>query len=319
MSLKYQFQFIQAMRNHFNSKGFLDVLTPPVTENPGMETHIHPFELYSINSGKRTNKFLHTSPEFFMKELLAKEEFDNIFTINYCFRDEPKSPIHRPQFLMCEWYRKNEQYGVIKDDVIDLVTDLSKKSRELGLPVKESFNKSDFQKTTVSELFQSILKIQILDFLETKELKKLIEKDFKNVPLPISDCSWDDYFFLLLLNEIEPVIAKEKAIFIDEYPAPLAALSTLKPSDARVCQRFELYIRGVEIANCFNELTNFKTQKDRFSFQAKEKKEIYNYSLPNPKRFLKVIENGYPSSSGIALGIERLFASLIETDSIFFD
>ncbi len=319
MSLKYQFQFIQAMRNHFVSKGFLDVLTPPVTENPGMETHIHPFELYSINSSKRTNSFLHTSPEFFMKELLSKEEFDKIFTITYCFRDEQASPIHRPQFLMCEWYRKHENYSSIKEDVIDLTVDLSQRAQALAMPVKEKFQKSDFQTATVRELFIDILNIDILNFLNTKELKKLIEKNFKSVPLPNTDCTWDDYFFLLFLNEIEPIIAKEKAIFVDEYPAPLAALSTLKPEDKRVCQRFELFIRGVEIANCFNELTDYNSQKERFELQAFEKKEAYNYTLPSPKRFLKVIEDGYPNSSGIALGIERLFASIVKSEKIFFD
>ncbi|MCO4753987.1 MAG: hypothetical protein KC478_05875, partial [Bacteriovoracaceae bacterium] len=112
MRLKYQFALIQAIRNYFTEMGFVDVMTPPMVENPGMETHIHPFEVFSKYKGKSTNQYLHTSPEFHMKELLSLEEeqLDNIFNISYCFRDEPSSPIHRSQFLMLEWYRKNERY-----------------------------------------------------------------------------------------------------------------------------------------------------------------------------------------------------------------
>lgn len=316
MSIKYQFQFIQAMRNHFNKNDFLDVITPPMVENPGMETHIHPFEVFSARDRKTTSKYLHTSPEFLMKELLSKNEFEKIFTISYCFRNEPISPIHREQFLICEWYRKGAHYLDIMKDVEDLIISLSNNSL---IPAKEKFQRSDFQRVTIKDLFQQVLNIDILEYPVASELAKLIKSDFKSVPLPSSECSWDDYFFLLFLNLIEPVISNEKAIFLYEYPEQLSALSTLKKDDNRVCERFELYIRGTEICNCFNELTDINIQKERFNKQEIEKKKIYNYSLPTPRRFLNTIENGYPSSSGIALGVERLFGAITAAETIFFD
>ena len=107
MRLRYQFELTQLIRNYFGQQGFLDVLTPPAVENPGMEVHIHPFQIHSVFHKKLNSVYLHTSPEFCMKELLTKEDenLHNIFTISYCFRDEPSSPIHRSQFLMLEWYR----------------------------------------------------------------------------------------------------------------------------------------------------------------------------------------------------------------------
>ncbi len=304
------------MRNFFQTKGFLDVLTPPIVENPGMEVHIHPFEVIRSKTKEPLNKYLHTSPEFLMKELLSSEDFEKIFTISYCFRDEPSSPIHRNQFLMCEWYRKNERYESIMQDVQDLLIYLSKNT---PLKLKETFSLEDFQKVTVQELFNEYLNFDILDFDSAQELKKKIEKDFKDVPLPSVDCSWDDYFFLLFLNKIETKLHNYKSLFIYEYPQQLSALSTLKKEDPRVCERFELYIRGVEICNCFNELTDFKIQKERFELQEIEKENLYNYKLNKPSRFLNIINNGYPQSAGIALGVERLFSSLVETESIFFD
>src|SRR5687767_3032706 len=109
------FHLQQAIRDFFLERGFMDVLTPPMVPNPGMETHIHPFRVWSERGRAPTPFYLHTSPEFCMKELLS-EGMERIFTLSYCFRDEPSSPIHRPQFLMLEWYRANARYETIMDD-----------------------------------------------------------------------------------------------------------------------------------------------------------------------------------------------------------
>lgn len=318
--LKYQFATIQAIRNFFNSKGFTDVLTPPIVQNPGMETHIHPFEVTSKLTGKNLNKYLHTSPEFHMKKILSEnDDLDKIFTIAYCFRDEPTSPIHREQFIMCEWYRKNETYQKIMDDVESLILSVQNSLSSMGLSPKLNLKSSEFQRATVQEVFLEILGIDILNFLDKTDLKRKIELDFKDVPLPTIDCAWDDYFFLLFLNKIEPYFENIKSLLLYEFPAPLSALSTLKESDKRVCERFEVYLKGVELCNCFNELTDINEQKKRFDFQAYEKKSLYNYSLPEPNEFYSTLENGYPKSSGIALGVERLLYSLYQIDNPFFN
>ncbi|MBL7663758.1 MAG: hypothetical protein JNM93_01400, partial [Bacteriovoracaceae bacterium] len=159
MRLKYQFQLIQAIRDFFLKEEFIDVLTPPMVENPGMETHIHPFEVMSKIQGKALNRYLHTSPEFAMKKLISlqDEELDKIFQISYCFRDEPSSEIHRNQFLMLEWYRKNARYEKIMDDCEALITWCLKDLQKKSLPVK--FQKLNFTKLTVQELFQKTIQI----------------------------------------------------------------------------------------------------------------------------------------------------------------
>ncbi len=321
MRLRYQFALVQAIRNYFTQNGFIDVLTPPMVQNPGMETHIHPFEVFSKKNNKSSGQFLHTSPEFHMKELLSLEEegFDKIFNISYCFRDEPSSPIHRSQFLMLEWYRKNERYEKIMEDCENLVRHCLQELENSGSPIKKSLQNFSPVKATVQELIKDECKFDILNFLDTSELKRKIEKDFKDVPLPSSDCAWDDYFFLLFLNKVEPKFESIPYLLLYEFPAPLAALSTLKQDEPRVCERFEIYMNGVELCNCFNELTDLEMQKKRFKQQEVDKKRLYGYELPKPEVLYSALEKGLPPSAGVALGVERLLANLTGVVNPFYN
>jgi lysyl-tRNA synthetase class 2 len=318
MSRRHLFDLIQIIRNYFGEQGFLDVLTPPAVENPGMEVHIHPFQLHSVQNNSLKPLYLHTSPEFCMKELLGGEEgLDKIFSISYCFRDEPESPIHRPQFLMLEWYRKNERYESIMQDTEELIQTVINQGQKKGLPVRPELIGKKLIKKTMSELFREELNIEILNYLDMDSIKKLL-KNFPEVPVPTAELEWDDYFFLLYLNKIEPVISKYPLLMITEFPAPLSALSTLKKDEPRVCERFEIYVNGIELCNCFNELTDAKEQRKRFKLQNELKQKIYHYQLPTPSKFYLVMDKGLPPSAGIALGVERLLSSIFKIDNPFF-
>jgi lysyl-tRNA synthetase class 2 len=315
MRLRYQFELIQLIRNFFGQQGFLDVLTPPAVENPGMEVHIHPFQLHSVVKNEVIPSYLHTSPEFALKDLLSRpeENLDKVFSISYCFRDEPKSLVHRSQFLMLEWYRKHERYEQIMQDTQDLI----QYCLNSQLPVRKELKNKTMVKKTMQQLFQEILNIDILEYLDVPSIKNLLKR-FPDVPVPATECEWDDYFFLLYLNRIEPEISKIPMLMVYEFPAPLSALSTLKKTDPRVCERFEVYINGIELCNCFNELTDVQEQKKRFAEQNILKQRLYRYQLPEPKKFYSAMERGLPPSAGIALGVERLFLALCDVENPFF-
>jgi lysyl-tRNA synthetase class 2 len=315
MRLRYQFELIQIIRNYFGEQGFLDVLTPPAVENPGMEVHIHPFQLHSVHMKKLNPLYLHTSPEFCMKELLS-EGFQKIFSLSYCFRDEPKSPIHRPQFLMLEWYRSHERYEAIMKDVEGLIQYALKEGEKKSFPLR--FTNPVLVTKTMQDLFEEELGIDILNFLEVPSIKELLKK-YPDVPVPEIEMEWDDYFFLLYLNKIEPAVTKYPILMITEFPAPLSALSTLKKDDPRVCERFEVYINGIELCNCFNELTDAPEQRRRFQMQNELKKKLYGYTLPEPSAFYKTMDRGFPPSAGIALGVERLLHSLFNVEEPFYN
>lgn len=320
MRLRYQLELTQAIRNFFNKEGFIDVITPPIVENPGMEVHVHPYEVYSAKTKESKNLFLHTSPEFKLKKLLSdykQERIENIFSISYCFRDEQNSPIHRNQFLMLEWYRVNEHYTKIMDDVESLITSTHKHLKTFGAPVKEITPK--LERITCQNLIKKYTDIDILELLDKNELIKTIKTKLPKIHLPSIELEWDDYFYLIFLNYIEPNLKDYPALLIYEFPSPLAALSTLKAEDPRVCERFEVYLNGVELCNCFNELTDLKEQQARFDLQNQDKKRIYNYNLNEPSEFYSALEKGLPKSSGVALGVERLLYSLIDIENPFWD
>ncbi len=318
--LKAQFDLLWAIRDFFSRQAFIDVLTPPMVENPGMETHIHPFQVAHAKSSTLTAHYLQTSPEFHMKELLSLG-FNDLYTISYCFRDEPVASHHRPQFLMLEWYRKGAHYTQIMQDCQELFSFCLNCLEQKNNSIDSDLKNCKFERATVQELFLDMLNVDILEFLNTDDLKKLIKLNFKDVPLPSlgEKLSWDDYYFLLFLNKIEPHLAHYPYLILYEFPNHLSALSTLKKEDPRVCERFEIYSKGVELCNCFNELTDLKIQKERFNYQALEKKSLYHYELPKPNVLYQSLERGLPASAGIAMGVERLLKVLTGVENPFWD
>lgn len=318
-NLKNLMALQQVIRDFFRNQQFQEVLTPPMVSNPGMEVHIHPFEVFSKKDKTSKNLYLHTSPEFYMKELLSKG-FEKIFTMSYCFRDEPSSTLHRSQFVMLEWYRTEARYTQIMDDLENLILFSIEAFQKMGKSLNPNLpaNQPVFERRTIQEIFQEILSVDILEYLDVNSLRQLIQKNFKDVPLPPEELSFEDLFFLLFLNKIEPELKKYPFLILYEYPAELRTLSTLKESDPRVCERFEMYAFGIELCNCFQELENLEEQKKLFEKQALEKEELYGYKLPQATILYQALEKGINGSSGVALGVERLLMILTGQEDVFF-
>jgi len=310
--LKLFFKFQQEIRNYFIKNDFIEIITPPAVQNPGMEPHIHPFKLYSVNKKEEYPFYLQTSPEFKMKELLSFD-FQNIFTLSYSFRDEPDSSTHRFQFLMLEFYRSEQSYEKIMKDSFDLINSLN-----MIFNNQETF---DYNEISVQEIFLEILRVDLNDLLEKKSIYEFILKQYgKLITESIESYSWEDLFFIIFLNEIEPQLKKYKFLILKDYPAQLAALSEIYnegPFKDKYCKRFEIYMSGLEIGNCFQELTEIKEQQKRFNSDASLQKDLYNYTLPTPTEFYNTLERGLPRSSGIAIGVERLFSIITKTDDPF--
>ena len=307
------FHTVRLIRDFFTKHEFLETPTPPLVSSPGMEAHLHPFKVESRDHNLKL--FLHTSPEFYMKELLSFG-YQKIYSLGYCFRDEPSSSTHRLQFLMLEWYRANTHYNQIKEDTLELIefvrAGLEKEKVEVVEKLKPTHK-------TVDQLFQEILNFSILDYLDVESLKNLIHKDYKSIAGPTfleEQWPWEDYFHLLFLNKIEPSFKEFDLLILDEFPAPLAALSTLKKDQPEVCERFEVYLKGIELCNCFNELTDINEQKKRYNEESKKRLALYKEEIPTPKVLFDALERGLPPSSGIALGVERLVLGLSKNSNI---
>ncbi len=297
-NLEQRLLFINKIRTFFAQNQFISVDSPPIVDNPGMEPHIHPFQV--------NDKYLHTSPEFRMKEVLAKTGLSSIYSLGYCFRKEPQSPIHRTQFLMLEWYRTHSSLLNLINDISNLCTYLTGSEVELKV-------------SSMKEIFLEFLEIDILEYITVESIQKLLTEKFPSLlPNNKENLYWDDYFFLLFLNHIEPKLKKYPYLIITDFPAPLSALAEISELDKRVAKRFEFYVNGVEVANAFHELRDVAEQGYRFKKYQEQKQSEYDYTLPWPNRFLENLEH-LPQSVGIALGVERLFGELTRQKEIFWD
>lgn len=303
-NMKIRAQVENGIRNFFLTRDFENVSTPLLVPCPGMEPHIRPFEL-------TTGAFLPTSPEFAMKKLLVGG-LEKIFQLSSSFRCEPTSPMHHPEFKMLEWYRAYEGYEKIMLDVEELVCTLAQGESLTYQGLTISLQRP-WPRWTVRELFMKYADIDLSKCLDSSALAQ----HAKRLGLTPSSLNWDDLYFLIWLNVIEPELPKNHAFFITRYPASQAALSVKDrdPDGSLWAKRFEFYMGGMELGNAFEELTDPVEQRARFVADMELRKRTYGDEFPiNPidEEFLQALEEGMPPASGIAVGVDRLVMLLAD-------
>ncbi len=320
-NLRLRAKVLQAVREFFTSRDFLEVETPILQVSPGLEPHLKAFSTQLESPwGERRVLHLHTSPEFAMKKLLVAGE-KKIFQMARVFRNGERSPTHHPEFLMLEWYRAEAGYQSIMDDTIALVRAAAKGAGRQRLVWRgiacDPF--AAWQKLTVQEAFIQYAGIDILaTALPTAAPEPdLLAIEARRIGVRVAEGDrWDDIFFRIFLERIEPQLGLASPCILYEYPVSMAALSRPKPDDPLVAERFEVYIAGLELANAFGELTDAKIQAARFAADMDLKEQLYGYRYPIDADFLAALAHGMPESSGIALGLDRLIMTLAGVDDI---
>ncbi len=305
--LRVRNQVISAMRQWFDIQNFDAVETPVLQVCPVMDAHIHGFETRLIEPDLTTSHkmYLHTSPEFAMKKLLVAG-MKRIYQIVPVFRNSDASRLHSPEFTLLEWYRAETDYHAMMDDCAGLVRSVAKSIDKTILSydgVQCDVNE-EWQKISVSEAFKTLADIDLDECLEDKKLlaKRAAEQGIRTAV----DDGWDDIFFRVMAEKIEPTLGRGQPTFLYDYPVALASLSKRKESNPKYAERFELYICGIEIANAFSELIDFAEQTVRFESEMNLKESLYDQRYPVDNDFIKALKHGMPESSGIALGVDRL-------------
>jgi elongation factor P--(R)-beta-lysine ligase len=286
-----------------------------------MEPHIRPFTIQGSPNSK-SELFLPTSPEFAMKRLLVGG-LEKIFQICPAFRDEPNSVTHHPEFTMLEWYRAYASYEEIMKDTEELFEYLAIKlfgKPSLHFQGKEISVKTPWPRFQVRDLFREYVGIDLV----AQSQASMLAKECIRLGIPVnppsasqsdspnaSEESWDDLYFKIWLNEIEPKLPSDNAVFVTRYPASQAALAVIDsdPDGSRWARRFELYAGGVELGNAFEELTDPIEQRKRFIKDMELREKTYGPSFPkNPldEGFLEALSEGMPPSGGIAVGVDRM-------------
>lgn len=300
----------RAIGGWLDAEGFTEVDPAALATSPGNEAHLHGFATDAIgNDGLARRMYLHTSPEFAMKKLLAAGE-TRIAAFAHVWRNRERGPLHSPEFTMLEWYRVGEGYETLMDDCAALLR-LAARAAGSGVLRFRGSSCDPFaapERLSVADAFHRHAGI---DLLATVGADGATDRDglatqARTAGLRVAeDDSWSDILSRILVTLVEPHLGHGRATILDRYPAPEAALARCAPDDPRVAERFELYACGVELANGFGELIDPVEQRRRFAAEMQEKARVYGETYPVDEDFLAALAD-MPPASGIALGFDRL-------------
>ncbi|HEX5378430.1 MAG TPA: EF-P lysine aminoacylase EpmA [Phenylobacterium sp.] len=301
----------RAFRAWFDERGFTEVEAASLQVSPGNEAHLHAFATEALTtSGELAARFyLHTSPEFACKKLLAAGE-RRIFDFARVWRNRERGPLHHPEFTLLEWYRAEEPYETLMADCAALVALAAETAGAARLTwrgrVADPF--AEPERLTLAEAFDRHAGIDLLATVAAggdTDREGLMARARAAGVRVADDDTWADVFSRVLVERIEPHLGMGRATILCEYPIPEAALARPKAADPRVAERFELYACGVELANCFGELTDAAEQRRRLLAEMDEKQRVYGERYPLDEDFLAALAR-MPEASGAALGFDRL-------------
>jgi lysyl-tRNA synthetase class 2 len=302
-------RILDRLRRHFATRDFVEVEPAALQVSPGNETHLHAFatELVAPGGG-RSRLYLHTSPEFACKKLLAAGE-RRLVAFAQVFRNRERGALHHPEFTMLEWYRAEEPYAALMDDCAALLGAAADAAgtQELSFRGRTCDPFAAPERLTVAEAFARFAGIDLLATLTADAADRdALAQQARQAGVRIAeDDGWSDMFSRVLVERVEGKLGIGRPTILYEYPAVEAALARPKPTDARVAERFELFACGVELANGFGELTDPGEQRRRFEASMAKKQALYSERYPIDEDFLAALAI-MPQACGCALGFDRL-------------
>lgn len=294
----------RGIRAFLEARGHIEVETPYAVSVPGEEVHLHPFHtVRETPQGEKDTLFLHTSPEFAMKRIVAATGLP-VFQFARVWRNGEQSALHAPEFTMLEWYHPGIGLDGLMDETEALIRAvLPPRLEHTGPGLDQTLDiECPFERLTMEEAFHCHAGVDLLptegDAAALAQAAGCTLRTGEN---------WEDLFFRLLLERVEPAIGRSRPTFLTHWPASQAALARRDPTDPRVALRFELYAAGMELANAFEELTDAEEQRRRFQADRTARKALYptRPDWPVAESLLDALPH-MPPCSGIALGFDRL-------------
>jgi lysyl-tRNA synthetase class 2 len=301
-------RILAAIRAWFAAEDFTEVEPSALTISPGAEVHVDAFEA--------DGRFLHTSPEFAMKKLLAAGE-EKIFSLGKCWRRRETGPLHAEEFTMLEWYRAGAPYEQVMEDCVELTRRAARAAEASTLRWRDKRCDpfAQAERITVREALEPHLPSHLAGEVSPKATEggrdaapdaRLSGRPPPPTPYPQrGEEALSHDAFSAAITRIEPQFGSPTLTFLSEYPITEAALARRCPHDASVAERFEMYACGVELANGFGELTDPVEQRARLTEAMAEKQKRYGKSWPIDEDFLAALAH-MPPASGVALGFDRL-------------
>lgn len=290
-ALRKRASVIQTIRQFFAERDVLEVDTPALSHATVTDQHLHSFNTEFNNplASLSSTLYLQTSPEFAMKRLLSAGS-GPIYQICKSFRNEESGRFHNPEFTMLEWYRPGFDHLALMHEINQLI--------QLILGCEPA------QTLTYQQAFSDCLDCDPLS-ANLQDLK-LLANQYGYAEIATNETDKDTLLNLLFSQHVEPLIGQTQPCFVTDFPASQAALAQIDPTDSRVAQRFELYFKGLELANGFHELTNGQEQLARFQQDNTKRQAAGLQAMPIDAHFIAALESGLPKCAGVALGVDRL-------------
>lgn len=293
-SLRQRASLLARLRDFFSQRDFLEVETPILSADTVVDRHLDPLSVtlfddpQTPDAGRRM--WLQTSPEFAMKRLLAAGA-ERIYQVTRAFRGAESGAHHNPEFTMVEWYRVGDSMEAGMALLGDLACELLHSDRASRISYGEAFRrfvKVDPHVTTVSELASAAKSHAVA------------------IPSDLPEDDRDEWLNLLLATLVEPNLGLERPEILYDYPASQAALAQVRNDEPPVAERFELYVRGIELANGYHELLDANVLRERNRKNNRLRQANGKSKLPEDSRLLAAMEHGLPGCVGVALGFDRL-------------
>ncbi len=336
-------EIVKSIREFFWSRGFVETETPIAVRYASQEPYLNPLPITIHDTISASHPmYLRTSPEYALKKLLAAG-FGKIFELAKCFRDyESFGGNHNTEFTMLEWYRAPASRSTAQPfGSVAPISSAGKPGVELSEIMADT---EELFKFVGKRLGVKILRFKDckIDILETWDRMSMTEAWQKYAGLNLDNNltieqlndsahlkgyatdkndGYEDIFFKIFLNEIEPKLGLTRPVFIYDYPAQMSSLSRLSTHDPRYAERFELYVGGLEIANAFGELTDAVEQKTRLEKDRLLREKLGKEVWPVDEDFIACLRSGLPSAGGIALGVDRmvvLFTGAKDINEVIF-
>jgi lysyl-tRNA synthetase class 2 len=278
-------------RGFFEARRFVEVDTPVVVRSAGPELHLDALEVHGLGA----TRYLHTSPEYHMKRLLAAGA-ERIYQLGWAHRRGELGTLHEPAFTMLEWYRTGVGSEALMADTEALVVEAA---RALcgGTSVSTAFGELDvappWERLSVAEAFERHASVDVRTLLGDEER-----------------------YYRTLIERVEPNLGRGRPTLLTRYPASMASLAKLNDDDPSTADRFEAYACGVELCNGFGELTDAAEQRRRFELELSARARAGRECPPIDERFLAALQDGLPPCAGNALGFDRLLMLLVGASGI---
>lgn len=293
-TLRLRARLLQRLRAFFDGRSFVEVETPLLSADTVIDRHLDPLSVTLFADPREPavgrRMWLQTSPEFAMKRLLAAGA-TAIYQVTRSFRGGERGPQHNPEFTIVEWYRVGDA--------------MAEGMRLLAELAEEMLEADSAERLTYRDAFQAHVDLDP----HTASCEQLADAARKHKLSPPTGLAWDDrdgWLDLLLVELVEPHLGQEAPTILYDYPATQAALARVRDDDPPVAERFELYVRGIELANGYHELLEPEELRERNRATNRQRAEEGKYTLPEESRLLPAMEQGLPPCTGVALGFDRL-------------